>query len=134
MKVPLTLLVAASLAAPLAAEAKNDKHERGHDRDDRGDLTVVITGDGRGDAPRGKPLPPGLQKKLARGGDLPPGWQKKLARGEVVPADIWALRQPLPSDVLRRFPQRDGVLVVRVDNQVLAVAAATMILLDVFDL
>jgi hypothetical protein len=36
-----------------------------------------------------RPLPPGLQKKLARGGTLPPGWRKKLA--------------PFPPDLDRRL-------------------------------
>lgn len=103
--------------------------------------SVVITSDERAllrDYYRpkgGKGLPPGLQKKVERGGELPPGWQKKLARGQVVPGDIWRYHDPLPAEILRRLPpQPDGVVTVRIDDQIVRVATAGMILLDVFDL
>jgi hypothetical protein len=35
-------------------------------------------------------LPPGLQKNAERGKPLPPGWQKKLAVGDVLDEDIYA--------------------------------------------
>lgn len=136
--------IVAMLTLPSLAQAKSDKHEKQEQKtSSKADLQIVITGDERNairsyyGAPQGKSkkLPPGLQKKLARGGELPPGWQKKLSRGEVVPTDVWAIRQPLPRDILVRLPpQPAGVITVRVDNQILRVIAATQILLDVFEL
>lgn len=80
-------------------------------------------------------LPPGLQKKVERGGALPPGWQKKLARGQGVPGDVWRYHEPLPADLLRRLPpQPEGVITVRIDDQIVRVATAGMVLLDIFDL
>ena len=35
-------------------------------------------------------LPPGLAKNQKRGKPLPPGWQKKLHRGDIIDADIYA--------------------------------------------
>lgn len=82
-----------------------------------------------------KALPPGLQKKVERGGALPPGWQKKLARGQKVPGDVWRYHEPLPAELLRRLPpQPEGVITVRIDDQMVRVATAGLILLDVFDL
>ena len=49
-------------------------------------------------APRYRPLPPGLQKKLARTGQLPPGWQKKF---EPFPADIERRLVVLPAGYRR---------------------------------
>jgi hypothetical protein len=84
---------------------------------------------------KAKKLNKGMEKRLASGKGLPPGWQKKMARGEVVPGDIWRYHQPLPGDVIRRLPaQPDGVITVRIDNQIVRVIAATHVLLDAFDL
>jgi hypothetical protein len=46
-------------------------------------------------APRNRPLPRGLQKKLARGGQLPPGWQKKL---QPFPVEVERQLAPLPAE------------------------------------
>lgn len=78
-------------------------------------------------------LPPGLRKKIARGGSLPPGWQKKIARGQVIPNDIWAFHEPVPADVIPHLPrQPEGTILVRIDNQIVRVAVATMVVLDAF--
>lgn len=84
---------------------------------------------------KAKKLNKGMEKRLASGKGLPPGWQKKMARGEVVPSDVWHYREPLPTSIIRRLPpQPDGVVTVRVDNQILRVVEATHVLLDAFDL
>lgn len=72
-------------------------------------------------------LPPGLAKQ----GKVPPGWQKKLARGRPVPDDIWALRVPLPHEILIKLPPPPpGVVIVRVHDRILKVREQTHELLD----
>lgn len=128
----LALLLLAPLAAPVWAQTAVWESRYG---------SVVITSEERAAIrdyyqPRQqKALPPGLQKKVERGGRLPPGWQKKLARGEAIPGDVWRYHDPLPPDILRRLPpQPDGVVTVRIDDQIVRVATAGLILLDVIDL
>jgi hypothetical protein len=62
-----------------------------------------------------KGLPPGIQKNLARGKPLPPGIAKRYP----------------PDDLLVRLPPRPGYERVIVGNDVLLVAAATGVILDV---
>ena len=75
---------------------QRDRNGYGHDDDDR-------AGHDKDKGGKAKPLPPGLQKKLARGGELPPGWQKKLARGEVVDGQVWSQSRRLPPELLGRL-------------------------------
>ena len=51
-------------------------------------------------------LPPGLAKNLRRGKPLPPGWQKKLVPGYVVEDDFFSDFHPLSSS---RFPGLEAV-------------------------
>jgi hypothetical protein len=60
-------------------------------------------------------LPPGVAKKLARGGTLPPGIAKRY----------------LPQDLLVQLPPRPGYQWVVVDNDVVLIAAATGLIVDV---
>jgi hypothetical protein len=78
-----------------------------------------------------KPLPPGLQKKLARGGELPPGWQKKVARGEVLDRSLFAASSALPPGVARQLRHYDGTSVRRIDDRVVRILDATGVILDV---
>ena len=65
---------------------------------------------------KGKPLPPGIAKNLARGKPLPPGIAK----------------QQLPSDLMRQLPPvRPGYERVVVDGRVLLVEVATQVIHDV---
>jgi hypothetical protein len=66
-------------------------------------------------------LPPGLAKNLSRGKPLPPGWQKKIV---VFPA---ALEQRLP-------PPPIGCRRVIVDRWAMVIADGTNVVLDVIDL
>ena len=81
-----------------------------------------------------KPLPPGLQKKVARGGSLPPGWQKKMAVGQTVPDDVYRECRPLPPDVVVKLPPqpRDTAIII-IEGKVVRLARATREILDVFD-
>ena len=78
-----------------------------------------------------KPLPPGLQKKLARGGELPPGWQKKVARGEVLDRSLYAASSALPPGVARQLRHYEGTSVRRIDDRVVRIIDATGVILDV---
>jgi hypothetical protein len=82
-----------------------------------------------------KPLPPGLQKKVARGGQLPPGWQKKVARGEVMPADVYKHTEPLSKVILVKLPpQPRGTILVKVEGKIVRLVEATKTIIDVLDL
>ena len=62
-----------------------------------------------------KPLPPGIAKKVARGGTLPPGIAKRY----------------LPQNLLVQLPPRPGYQWVVVDNDVVLIAAATGLIVDI---
>ena len=82
-------------------------------------------------AQKQKPLPKGLQKKLARGGELPPGWQKKIARGEVMDTEVYASSLDLPQGILDQLEMIEGTSVRQVEDHVVRVKDATGIILDV---
>lgn len=42
-------------------------------------------------------LPPGLAMNVRRGKPLPPGWQKKISPGYIIEDDWWPNFQPIPS-------------------------------------
>lgn len=130
----LAVLVAAALALPGAADAKEKgkgkgKHGRSHEdrhTSDHQSHTVITSGEitiiydyirrnGTGDfgAPEG--LPPGIAKNLARGKPLPPGIAKRH----------------LPGLLVRELPARPGYQWLVVDRDILLVAAATAIIVDV---
>ena len=103
------LLVAMLLGGPPANKHWHDdddhwkKHQKHHDGDQDDDdwadgcyfrpRDIVVISDYY--APRYKPLPPGLQKKLYRTGHLPPGWERKL---EPFPVVIERQLVPLPPE------------------------------------
>lgn len=81
-----------------------------------------------------KPLPPGLQKKVARGGELPPGWQKKLARGEVLPTSVYAAGQPISATDRQRWQlpaDPAGTVTIDVDGEVVRVVQNTREIIDI---
>jgi hypothetical protein len=80
-------------------------------------------------------LPPGLQKKVARGKALPPGWQKKLARGEHLDHEYYGYGSTLPDDLMGRLPPPPpGSEILRIEDQIIRLDAATRTILDVFGL
>ncbi|NMH63654.1 hypothetical protein [Shewanella salipaludis] len=77
-KILILATAAFTLLASQSALAKHDDHDK-----------------------KGKALPPGLQKKLARGEPLPPGWQKKYHRGDTLEQDLYdrgQVRVPVGQD------------------------------------
>jgi hypothetical protein len=62
-----------------------------------------------------KSLPPGIAKKVARGGTLPPGIAKRY----------------LPNDLVVQLPPRPGCQWVIVDNDVVLIATATGLIVDI---
>jgi hypothetical protein len=66
-------------------------------------------------------LPPGLAKKLGRGKPLPPGWQKKMV---MFPAPLEQRLPPLPIGCRR----------VIVDRWAMVIADGTNVVLDIIDL
>lgn len=77
-----------------------------------------------------KPLPPGLQKKVARGGQLPPGWQKKVARGEVIDGDLYSQSQPLPYEWARGLHDPAGTETRVIGDRVFRIMRNTREILD----
>ncbi|WP_417762891.1 hypothetical protein [Shewanella sp.] len=72
-----------------------------------------------------KPLPPGLQKKLANGEPLPPGWAKNYRRGDILDRRIFDRgRITVPID-------RDGIITVNVDNQLIRLFRDTREIIDI---
>jgi hypothetical protein len=76
-------------------------------------IREYYAGQGHGAAPDN--LPPGVRKRLARGKGLPPGSAKKY----------------LPSDIEGRLPARAGVERRVIGSDVVLVAIATNIVLDI---
>ncbi|MEJ1995539.1 MAG: anti-virulence regulator CigR family protein [Limibacillus sp.] len=64
-----------------------------------------------------KPIPPGIQKKLARGGTMPPGIAKTR----------------MPDSVLSRLPRREGQEILFIDDDVYLIQKSTELILDVLE-
>lgn len=72
-----------------------------------------------------KPLPPGLQKKVANGEPLPPGWQKKYSRGDILERDIYARgRVVVPVG-------NDGIISVEIDGTIFRLIENTREIVDI---
>jgi hypothetical protein len=83
--------------------------------------------------PRGKRLPPGLAKKVARGGELPPGWQTRCVRGHVMPVEVLERCHPMPPKLRATLPPPPGTISVTIGGKVVRLLQATCEILDVFD-
>ena len=80
-------------------------------------------------------LPPGLEKKRAPDKALPPGWQEKLAPGEHLEQSFYSRGRALPDELLRQLPPAPpGTEILRIEDQVLRLDAATRTIFDVFSL
>jgi hypothetical protein len=122
---------------PHAKGGGGPKHGK-HDRDDRHDhryddrapalINVnIITGDERriitdyvGDHRSlfgYEPLPPGIARNLARGKPLPPGIAKKR----------------LPGPLYDRLPRREGYEWIQAGRDILLIAAATGVIVDILN-
>jgi len=83
---------------------------------------------------KGKPLPPGLQKKLARGGSLPPGWEEKVVKTEIMPVEVFKECHPLPPEIVVKLPPPpQGIITVTISGKVVRLLEATREILDVFE-
>jgi hypothetical protein len=136
MRVALSLLLAAALTVPTPAFAGN-KGKKAHNAPAEQihtsqavvalitvrERTIIFNyanqyRDALVPAPgSAKPLPPGIAKKVARGGTLPPGIAKRY----------------LPQDLLVQLPPRPGCQWVVVDNDVVLIAAATGLIMDILN-
>jgi len=88
-------------------------------------LSGLIAGPVSAKNDKGKQLPPGLQKKVARGEPLPPGWQKKLAKGEVLDQRVYQQSQiVVPVD-------SRGLLTIRIDGKLVRLYEATREVVEV---
>jgi len=136
MRVALALLLAAALAIPTPALAGNKgKGQKAHGapalevQTNRAIVTLITATEQSiilgyvsqhsGSLPVGlataQPLPPGIAKKLARGGSLPPGIAKRY----------------LPGELQAQLPPRPGYQWVVVGTDVLLIAAATGLIVDI---
>ncbi len=79
------------------------------------------------------PLPPGLQKKVARGEGLPPGWQKKMVVGYQIPDSIWIYSRPLPDDIYHRYPHPEGTHDVLIEDKLYRIAKNTREIVDIIE-
>jgi hypothetical protein len=61
-----------------------------------------------------KPLPPGIQRKIARGGTLPPGIAKRY----------------MPGDLLAQLPKRPGQEWILAGTDLIIVEVATKVIVD----
>jgi len=137
MRTALKFLLAAALVMPTGTMAGNDKAKKGNGAAAQEiQTTVAITAhitvterriilgfldDHQASLPgslaNAKPLPPGIARKVARGGELPPGIAKRY----------------LPNDLLVQLPPRPGYEWVVVGTDVLLIAVATGLIVDLLD-
>ena len=153
-RLPLLLALLLTLAVPAVAKEKHDGKADNGSREsydqqqlanhgafssaERNQIRAWLLEAERREAakhPATSGLPPGLQKKVASGKSLPPGWQKKLARGEHLDHDYYARGVMLSDDLLRRLPPPPpGSEILRIEDQIIRLDAATRTILDVFGL
>lgn len=82
--------------------------------------------------PRGtrRSLPPGLVK---RGKPLPPGWQKKLHAGMTLPEGWKQHAKPAPAYYYDRIAYSPGTELIEIDRQIARIASDTRLVVDVLD-
>lgn len=123
------LLTVALLATPALADSAKKNNKGSSDQSSTveevlGDLItdaersiifdyIGLHGAGIFGSPQG--LPPGIAKNLARGKPLPPGIAKRY----------------FPNDLLVRLPPREGYEWQVIDNEIVLVAVATAVIVDV---
>lgn len=72
-------------------------------------------------------LPPGLQKQVERGKPLPPGWERKLQVGSILDRDIYRR-----GEILYRDEER-GHVTVRIENKVVRLLASSLEILAILN-
>lgn len=120
---------------------RGDKHGDKHsDKSFKGSEREIIAayvkqhgGDSKGK--KGKGLPPGLAKKIARGGKLPPGWEAKVVRGQILSVEIFEHAHPLPRELTVQLPAPPvGTITIAIDGRLVRLFEATREILDVFEI
>lgn len=80
----------------------------------------------------GKPLPPGLQKKVERGEALPPGWQKKLARGSIMEDEYYSRAVIIPKSSPEYIPETTpGTELLKIQNRIYRIKRDTREIVDI---
>lgn len=87
-------------------------------------LSVGLCGVATAKKDDAKPLPPGLQKKVAKGGALPPGWQKKVQAGEVLDPQVYDHGEVISHD-------DKGNVTIRVEDEIIKVVKDTREIIDI---
>jgi hypothetical protein len=124
MRTAFILLLALALAAPAVAQRGDDRGRGGGGDGGVGVSVELVFGQSaeveirayfREHRLEPQGLPPGIARNLARGKPLPPGIAKRY----------------LPDDLIARLPAYPGCEIIVVDDDVLLVATATQIVLDI---
>ena len=76
---------------------------------------------------KAKPLPAGIQKKLAKGQSLPPGWQKKLIIGERLESSIYQ-----QGDIVVPLDSK-GLVTLRLEGKLVRLVAATREIIEILE-
>ena len=139
-------------APPAAPAERGDKHDKPGDKhgdkhDKHGgdrsfkaserEIIIAYTKQHGGDAKgkKGKDLPPGLAKKVARGGKLPPGWEAKVVRGQILAVEVFEQAHPLPRELTVKLPAPPvGTITIAIDGRLVRLLEATREILDVFEI
>lgn len=128
-------------APPAAPAERGDKHDKhGGDRSFKAserEIIIAYTKQHGGDAKgkKGKDLPPGLAKKVARGGKLPPGWEAKVVRGQILAVEVFEQAHPLPRELTVKLPAPPvGTITIAIDGRLVRLLEATREILDVFEI
>ena len=132
-------------APPAAPSERGDKHDKhgdkhGGDRSFKAserEIIIAYTKQHGGDAKgkKGKDLPPGLAKKVARGGKLPPGWEAKVVRGQILAVEVFQQAHPLPRELTVHLPAPPvGTITIAIEGRLVRLLEATREILDVFEI
>ncbi len=90
-------------------------------------LVGLIAGPIYADKDKGKKKqpPPGLQMNVERGKPLPPGWQKKIAKGEILDNNIFLQGQiVVPVD-------SDGLITIQIEGKLVRLYKATREIVEI---
>lgn len=72
-----------------------------------------------------KQLPPGLAMNAQRGKPLPPGWQKKISPGKIIDKDIYMHGKIIaPLDPL-------GIVTIKIDDKIMRIHKKNMEILEI---
>lgn len=108
---------------------KKDKPDQDRFTDDERDGLIRLFG-GKNNPSEGQ-LPPGLAKNLERGKPLPPGWEKKLVAGNRIDNDFLPLLIPVSYDDIPRVRRVPGTKLYAHNDRLFLVRDLTHEIVDV---